>query len=155
MPVRLDLTAFRLAPILPIDDLRTLERLHSGEGLMERAGTAAASLAAAMLAARRGRVVVLAGPGNNGGDAFVCARELRTRGFDVDVVRSGDAERLPPDAAAAWRELQPSGARILNAPPHESPALVVDGLFGVGLARALAPPYADWVRWANASGAPV
>jgi hydroxyethylthiazole kinase-like uncharacterized protein yjeF len=155
MPVRLDLTALRLAPILPIDDLRTLERLHSGEGLMERAGIAAASLAAAMLAARRGRVVVLAGPGNNGGDAFVCARELRKRGFNVDVVRAGDAGRLPPDAAAAWRDLQPSGARFLTAPPHESPALVVDGLFGVGLTRALAPPFADWVRWANASGAPI
>ncbi len=92
---------------------------------------------------RRGASSCWPGPGNNGGDAFVCARHLRARGFDVDVVSTGDATRLPPDAAAAWSALQPTGARFLHAPPAEPPGLIVDGLFGVGLTRALAPPYAD------------
>ena len=155
MPVRLDLTANRLSPVLSIEALRDVERRHAHEPLMERAGAAAGEIAAAMHAARGGHIVVLAGPGNNGGDAFVCARHLRVRGFDVDVVSTGDATRLPPQAAAAWSALQPTGARFLHAPPAEPPGLIVDGLFGVGLTRALAPPYAAWVEWANATGAPI
>jgi hydroxyethylthiazole kinase-like uncharacterized protein yjeF len=135
--------------------LRGLERLNADKGLMERAGIAAADLAAALLAARPGRVVVLAGPGNNGGDGFVCARVLRSRGFEVDVVHAADPERLPPDATAAWQKLQSGGARLLSSPAEEAPALVIDALFGVGLTRALAPPYADWVRWTNAARVPV
>src|SRR5690242_1183189 len=111
MPVRLDLTASRLAPILTLDALRKLEQQHANDGLMERAGAAAAEIASAMLAAHGGRVLVLAGPGNNGGDGFVCARHLRAKGFDVDVAFGADATRLPADAAVAWRALQPSGAR--------------------------------------------
>ena len=155
MPVRLDLTAARLAPILTLDALRTLERAHANDGLMERAGLAAAELASAMLAARRGPVVVLAGPGNNGGDGFVCARHLRAKGFDVDVVFVADAARLPTDAAAAFRELQATGARFDSSPPDDAPALIIDALFGIGLSRPMGFPYADWAAWANASDAPI
>jgi hydroxyethylthiazole kinase-like uncharacterized protein yjeF len=155
MSVRLDLAVNRLAPVLSIDALRAVERTHAHEPLMERAGIAAAGLAAAMLAPRPGGVVVLAGPGNNGGDAFVCARVLRERGFVVDVVSDGDPSGLPRDAAAAWTALQPAGARFLATPPDAAPALVVDGLFGVGLSRPLASPYREWVEWANAGTAPI
>ena len=155
MPVRLDLTASRLAPILTLDALRKLEQQHANDGLMERAGAAAAEIASAMLAAHGGRVLVLAGPGNNGGDGFVCARHLRAKGFDVDVAFGADATRLPADAAVAWRALQPSGARLLPAPSGEAPALVVDALFGIGLSRSMGPPYSEWVEWANAVDAPI
>jgi hydroxyethylthiazole kinase-like uncharacterized protein yjeF len=143
-----------LSPVLPIVALRELERRHAGEPLMERAGAAAASIAAAMLAARDGRVAVLAGPGNNGGDAYVCARLLHERHCDVDVV-AADPVRLPAEAAQALAKLAARGVRCLASPPPARPALVVDGLFGVGLARPLAEPYAGWVEWANASGAPI
>jgi len=155
MSVRLDLAVRRLAPVLSIDALRTVEQRHASEPLMERAGDAAAQIAAAMLAPRPGRVVVLAGPGNNGGDGFVCARRLRELGFDVDVVSAGDAARLPPDASRAWRALQTAGARLLSSPPQAPPALIVDALFGVGLSRAIAAPYAHWIEWANGSGTPI
>ena len=69
MSVRLDLAVSRLTPVLSIDALRAVERNQAQEPLMDRAGTAAAGIAAAMLAPRPGRVVVLAGPGNKGGDA--------------------------------------------------------------------------------------
>ena len=155
MPVRLDLAAARLAPILSIDALRRVERAHADEALMERAGAAAADVAAAIRASRVGRVVVLAGPGNNGGDALVCARRLRERAIDVDVVFAADVQRLPPDALAAYHAAQTCGARFLAKPPQDAPALVVDGLFGVGLARPLASPYAEWVQWANATDTPI
>ena len=155
MSVRLDLTVNQLAPILTVDALRAVEKRHARESLMERAGAAATDIAAAMLAPKPGLVVVLAGPGNNGGDAFVCARVLRERGFAVDVVTAADPSRLPRDAAAAWAALQATNARIVASPVNDVPALIVDGLFGVGLSRPLEGPYAEWVNWANASTAPI
>ena len=155
MSVRLDLTAHRLVPLLSVAALRDVEQRHAHEPLMERAGAAAADIAAAMLAARGGRAVVLAGPGNNGGDAYICARHLRERGFDVDIVSAGDTARLPPDAAAALTRVQATGVHFLPSPPAETPGLIIDGLFGVGLTRALTAPHSAWVEWANASGAPI
>src|SRR5690242_9312302 len=144
-----------LQPIVPIAVLRDVERRHAGEPLMERAGEAAAALAAAMLGPSGGRVVVLAGPGNNGGDAYVCARRLLERQCDVEIVEAADAAVRPGDAANARATLARFAARLRTTLPQDSPALVVDGLFGVGLSRPLGEPYAAWVEWANASGAPV
>jgi hydroxyethylthiazole kinase-like uncharacterized protein yjeF len=144
-----------LQPIVPIAALREIERRHAQEPLMERAGDAAAALAAAMLGASGGRVVVLAGPGNNGGDAYVCARRLLERGCDVEIVEAAEATVRPHDAANARATLAPFAARLRTTLPQDAPVLIVDGLFGVGLSRPLGEPYAVWVEWANASGAPV
>jgi hydroxyethylthiazole kinase-like uncharacterized protein yjeF len=154
MSIRTDSTAIPLSPVLSVARLRDLERRHRDEPLMERAGAAAADVASAMLAGRTGRVAVLAGPGNNGGDALVCARYLRERGFDVSVVTRGDA--YPPGAAADARAaLESRGVAIVDRPPADAPALIVDGLFGIGLSRAPGPPWAAWIAWANASQAPI
>ncbi len=145
----------RLSPLLPIPSLRSIEIRHADEPLMERAGAAAADIAAAMLGPDRGGVVVLAGPGNNGGDAFVVARRLRARGVEVAVVAATDVSRLPPDASAAYLALRATGQPFLGEPPSSRPALIVDGLFGIGLARPIGAPWAQWIEWANASGAPI
>ena len=121
---------------------------------MERAGTAAADIAASMLAGAGGRVVVLAGPGNNGGDALVCARRLRERGLAVVVVASG-RPYAQADAAQALRALERTDVPIADTPPSDAPALIVDGLFGVGLSRAPGEPWASWIAWANAGHAPI
>jgi hydroxyethylthiazole kinase-like uncharacterized protein yjeF len=142
-----------LAPILRTAQLRALEARHAHAPLMERAGEAAADVATA-LATRRGPVVVLAGPGNNGGDAFVVARRLRERFFDVVTVFRGDAARLPRDAAAAHRAYVASGGTTLDAPPGGAVALAVDGLFGLGLTRSPGPPHAELIDWINAVEAP-
>ncbi len=144
-----------LAPILSITDLRDVERAHADAGLMERAGAAAAD-AALRLAGDRGRpIVVLAGPGNNGGDALVAARVLRGHFQDVHVVFTGDTQRLPADAAAAHRRFVEAGGTTAVEPPAVRPGLVVDGLLGIGLSRPPGGRNADLVLWANASGAPI
>jgi hydroxyethylthiazole kinase-like uncharacterized protein yjeF len=125
--------------------------------LIERAGTAAVAVATSMLA-HEGRVLVLAGPGHNGGDAFVVARQLRARWHDVQVVFSGpDPARLPPEARAASDAWRDSGGTTLAEWPDRGtpPALVVDGLFGLGLSRPLDPRHAQLVERAHASGAPI
>src|SRR6058998_1568220 len=92
-----------LAPIYRVDELRALEARAAGTPLMERAGLAAASVARDLLVHRPPTVLVLAGPGNNGGDTFVVARWLKAWFFDVNVVFHADAGRLPAGAANAYR----------------------------------------------------
>src|SRR5512139_444261 len=147
--------ASRLLPVYRIEELRAIEAGHAGEPRMERAGAAAAEVARALAAGQRGPVVVLAGPGNNGGDGFVVARLLREGFFDVQVVFRGDAGRLPPDAAAAYRAFVAAGGTTRAEPPVARPALVIDALFGIGLSRPLPEEAASLVIWANACGAPI
>jgi len=143
-------------PVLRVAEVRLLERGAAGAPLMERAGLAAAETAREWIAARSARVQVLAGPGNNGGDAFVVARLLKSWYFDVEVAFAGDAARFASDAAAAWRAWNECGG-ITHAEwtNPEAPGLVVDGLFGIGLARDIAGAHARWIARANAGSSPV
>ncbi|HEV7821424.1 MAG TPA: NAD(P)H-hydrate epimerase, partial [Burkholderiales bacterium] len=97
-------------PICTTDDIRRIESLAASRDepppLMERAGHAAAELARELAVSGK-RVLVIAGPGNNGGDALVVARQLKNAWFNVEVLFTGDSATLPPDARAAhsaWRE---------------------------------------------------
>ncbi len=136
--------------------LRAVEARHrdAQPPLMERAGHAAADVAAAMLAAG-GTPLVVAGPGNNGGDALVVARLLRQRGHAPAVVFAGDATRLPADARAAHDAWRAEGGELLDDIPPLDFALAVDGLFGIGVTRPLEGRYAELVGRINALGCPV
>ena len=87
---------------------------------MERAGLAAAELARELAGGGK-PVLVLAGPGNNGGDAFVVARHLKQWWFNVTVVFAGDEQKLSGDAAsalAAWRAAGGKNVDSLPATPR-------------------------------------
>ena len=103
--------------------------------LMERAGAAVAQAAERLLPARGPRrVAILCGPGNNGGDGYVAARLLALDGCTVEVGALGPREALRGDAAiAAARWVGPVVA--LDQLQIEAADLVVDALFGAGLAR--------------------
>ncbi|MBK4735771.1 NAD(P)H-hydrate dehydratase [Noviherbaspirillum pedocola] len=123
--------------------------------LMQRAGAAAAA-AAARLLRPGGRVLALAGPGNNGGDAMEAAALLANDGFAVTIRLCGDAARLPADASAALRRAQASAARFdADASADNGWDLVIDGLFGIGLARALVADMAMLVAAVNRCRCPV
>jgi hydroxyethylthiazole kinase-like uncharacterized protein yjeF len=113
-------------------DRRTIAGGVGGIELMENAGRAVADIVAARHPPGL-RVVVVAGPGNNGGDGFVAARILAERGYRVRALLVGDANRLKGDAAsAAQRWTGPAAA----APAALMPAdVVIDALFGAGLER--------------------
>lgn len=135
--------------------IRAIEQSHPSAGLMERAGQAAAVLAAELV--KHGLpILVLAGPGNNGGDALVAARRLKQAWHAVDLVFTGDAARLPPDARAAFEDWLACGGAVLDAiPPGKRYGLVIDGLFGIGLARALDQQHEKLIRQVNAMAASV
>jgi hydroxyethylthiazole kinase-like uncharacterized protein yjeF len=130
--------------------LRQIESRHADDGLMLRAGAAAAAWAATLAGERNDPVLVLAGPGNNGGDAFEAARLLRERFFDVRVVFGELPERLPADAGAAWKRFVDAGGSTTPDIPDDTRwSLIIDGLFGIGLTRAPDGRYADWINAAN------
>ncbi len=148
-----------LAPVCRVAELRALEETHvatHGDApLMELAGRASADVARTLANDRGGQIVVLAGPGNNGGDAFVAARWLRSWYHDVVVVFPGDAAHLPPDAAAAHQAFIAAGGSTVATAAAARPALVIDGLFGIGLKRPAEGAYAGLIEWANGTGAPI
>ena len=122
--------------------------------LMRRAGAAAAALANRLLPSG-GAVLVLAGPGNNGGDALETAALLAHGGCQVTIHFAGSAESLSADAAAALQRAQASPAAFGPADMAARWDLAIDGLFGIGLARPLGGGLAALVLALNALRCPV
>ncbi len=119
-------------PIYLTEDIRRIERAAGDAPLMERAGAAAAEVALALVPDTARDVLVLAGPGNNGGDARIVSRLLQERFFRVSTA-----------------------ARFDQIPPDKNWGLVIDGLFGIGLAREVSGDYAAMVDYANRQRCPL
>lgn len=128
---------------------------HDPHALMARAGLAVARLALAVAPNAR-RTVVLAGPGNNGGDGVVAATRLHQHGQTVQVQLLADPTRLPPDAAHALQVAREAGVPIRGADALPADTdLLIDGLLGLGASRAPAQDLATAIDIANSSGRPV
>lgn len=162
---------------------RWLDETEPGE-LMACAGAAVARVAMAMWKnlPAHAPVILLVGPGNNGGDALVAGRILRRAGLAVWAAGMPGLDTTPPeaeDARAAWEAWRADGQVIHgfeqvvdwlwpdgdapddeqddddgDVPPAE-PALIIDGLFGIGLARPLAGRVAGLVWRVNRARVPV
>ena len=124
--------------IITIAQMRAIDAASAASGvptrsLMERAGRAVASAIERRWTPRP--VVVICGPGANGGDGWVAARALRERGWPVVVEALTQREALTGDAADAARAWDGP----IAAPGARSPAapLIVDAMFGAGLSRPL------------------
>jgi hydroxyethylthiazole kinase-like uncharacterized protein yjeF len=145
-------------PVLLVREIREIEALPqpSALPLMERAGLAVAEHARELMTEKEKRILLVAGPGNNGGDALVAARHLKQWWFDVTVVFTGSESRLPEDAGAALAEWRKAGGTLHEAvPAGRRWDLIVDGLFGIGLERALEDRYAKLVKLINSAGSRV
>jgi len=127
----------------------------TGQVLMARAGQAVVTAVQAAWPGRTGPVVVFCGPGNNGGDGYVIARLLDAAGHAVSVFSCGDS--LTPDARQArsgWTgTVLPLAA--LERPHLAQAPLVIDALFGTGLARPVAADVWGAIAMAQDSGCPV
>ena len=122
--------------------------------LMENAGRQVADAACEM--APGGRVLVVCGTGNNGGDGFVAARHLFLRGVSVEVVLLGDKEKLTPDALINHNAAIGSGVAVTGELPAElSFDLVIDALLGTGISGEVREPYASAINAINGSGVSV
>lgn len=124
---------------------------------MEVAGWQVARVAEAFLkGASTKRILVVAGSGNNGGDALCAARFLKQRGalVRVSLVPSRDADSLASRHAGTLRSLS---VPIDHAPAgiDGSADLIIDGLLGTGIRPPLRPPAPDVIDAINRSGRPV
>ena len=153
------------------EQMRELDRRAMAEAgipaetLMERAGRGAAA-AVRRLAAWRGdrtpRVRLVAGRGNNGGDAFAAARCLREWGCAADVWLAARSGELQGAAQVHFRRMAAAGVLVRELPDEadweraaaeETPsAIVVDGLLGTGARGAPRGAVARAIRWVNAAG---
>jgi len=124
----------------------------AGIELMENAGRAVADAASRVLEGRR--VVIVAGPGNNGGDGFVAARHLAERGYAVRVSFVGELTRLKGDAALAADQW--SGPVEEASPVSLTDCdIIIDALFGAGLDREVEGLPRAMIRAMNSSHVPV
>jgi len=121
--------------------------------LMERAGNGLAEAAAAM--APTGRIVVVAGRGNNAGDGFVAARLLRAGGREVDVLMTAAPEDLQGDAAANLERLPGAAPLPLEQGIADDAALVIDALLGTGATGAPRGRILEAIEAIRACRAPV
>ena len=120
--------------------------------LMENAGRAVANMVVRRFPTSR-PVVVFAGPGNNGGDGFVAARLLAERGYAVRLRLLGDRSKLRGDAAEMARRYDAPAEAV--AREIDPASIVIDALFGAGLARDLTGEAAKAIAAINGSGAHV
>jgi hydroxyethylthiazole kinase-like uncharacterized protein yjeF len=146
------------APILTVAELREVEsQLANVEpALMARAGRAVAEAARRLAVDTGARILVVAGPGNNGGDAWVAAAQLLETFHKVVVL---DVAGTPPKAALA-RDAQGAfvsgkGEVLRQWPAGPAPALIVDGLLGIGLARDVDASLRDVIQRMNAARVPI
>lgn len=143
--------------VLTTSEMERADRLTIAAGtpgfsLMLSAGQAVVQ--AAMDLVEEGPILVVCGPGNNGGDGFVAAAELAAQGREVSVISMSERDALQGDAASAakgWKY------PLLPFNPHAigKPALIIDALFGAGLSRPVTGEPHDMIAAINGNGAKV
>ena len=154
-----------MTPLLSVAEIRTVEQAAAAElapgTLMQRAGQAAAKAALDLIVGPNDEasVLVLAGPGNNGGDALEVAYRLAKSDVQVSVLLFADPAKQSLDAQHALQRAQtgaqffdPAGWRELVSTDW---MIVVDGLFGIGLMRPISGDMHALVEHINRLACPV
>ena len=143
--------------VLTTAEMERADRLSIAAGtpgfaLMLSAGQAVAEAASELV--EEGPILVVAGPGNNGGDGFVAAAELTAQGREVSIILMCERDALHGDAASAARGWK-YPVLPFNPQAIGKPALIIDALFGAGLNRPVKGDPYDMIEAINANGAPV
>jgi NAD(P)H-hydrate epimerase len=149
-------------PSLTTNQMREVDRLMIETfgitlfQMMENAGRGLAELARRMLggSVMRKNVLVLCGPGNNGGGGMVAARHLHNWGAEVRVILAAELDRLKEVPAQQWSILRILGLDR-DGTALEPVDLVLDALIGYGISGDPRQSVADLIRWANGQSAPV
>ncbi|SCX68487.1 NAD(P)H-hydrate dehydratase [Variovorax sp. EL159] len=151
------ITSATVADLFDIAATRRIEQAAAAalpaHTLMQRAGLAVARLAMAIAPHAR-TIWIACGPGNNGGDGFEAAAQLRHRGFFPVVTFVGDEARLPPDAKASLQRARDAGAFFAPTPPTTY-ELAIDALLGIGASRPPEGTMAEWLRQMRTTTQPV
>jgi hydroxyethylthiazole kinase-like uncharacterized protein yjeF len=146
-------------PVLTPSEVRAVEKRMArsgGPSLMERAGRAVAEAARKLARDSGAPILVVAGPGNNGGDAWVAAAHLAESFHRVVVFDVAGGAPKAAEAKAAKKGFEARGGKVVRTwPAGLAPSLIVDGLLGLGLSREVDAPFAEIIRRIDESGVPV
>jgi ADP-dependent NAD(P)H-hydrate dehydratase / NAD(P)H-hydrate epimerase len=138
-------------------DAHAIETLGiPGYTLMKRAGEAALRYLRTRWPMAH-RIVIVCGPGNNGGDGYVLARFAQAAGLTVTVLGAGAVQALRGDARQAYEDFRASGGQVqpFSPPLLASGELIVDALLGTGIQGAPREDMTEVIRAINAIGTPV
>ena len=135
-----------MKPVLTAGEYRRVDDAYPGDmtEAMDRAGHAVAVAASRRGAGYGKKVIVLAGPGNNGGDGYVAARYLHARGGRVEVHAFASPKTGEAVDAAAKAEI--AGVPIVNLGAVVSSDLVIDALFGGGMRAGMPDEIRAWMK---------
>ncbi len=134
-------------------DRLTIEGGIAGFQLMENAGKAVADAAKSMVTSG-GKILIVAGTGNNGGDGFITARLLQEADYKVSILMTGDKGRLQGDAKRAFETI--ADIKCVSVDTNMNTFdLIIDALFGAGLNRDIEGQQAELISQINKSGIPV
>ncbi len=134
-----------MKPVLTAEEYQRVDKAYTGDldQAMDRAGFAVALAVARRGASYGSRVVVLAGPGNNGGDGYVAARYLRRRGVDVEIHALAIPRAVEAIRAASLAKAY--GIPVLEIGPVVGADVVIDALFGGGARGGIPSEVMAWV----------
>jgi ADP-dependent NAD(P)H-hydrate dehydratase / NAD(P)H-hydrate epimerase len=138
-----------LARVFTCAQVRAIEDHHRDIDMMRRAGRAAFEFLRERTTPEA-KIVLIVGPGNNGGDALACAAELAAAGYAPKLVMRGDPAKFGADARNAWARSQELSIGLIDRRPIElgdQIDWVVDGLFGIGLRSPIQLVYKEWCQW--------
>ncbi len=107
--------------------------------------------------AGRPKITVICGSGNNGGDGYACARILSLKGYEAEIFEAGNLKHMTEETARQRGICQKLSIPFQDGdmPDLKDTGLIVDALFGIGLARDVSGRYADIINAVNDSDAPV
>lgn len=154
--VNLPLSVHTAAQIRALDRHAIDELGIPGYTLMTSAGEAALRTLRSYWPAAQ-RIVVLCGPGNNGGDGYVLARLARARRLDVSVIALADPQSLRGDARRAWQDFVAAGGATSEWSDDclDHGEVLVDAIFGIGLSRPVGPEMVARIQAINEHHVPV
>lgn len=142
-------------------DRRAIEEFHiPGIVLMENAARAVADVAMQYIRrAQFPQTLIVCGGGNNGGDGLAAARHLHNRGAPVMLALAADPEKFSGEALINWQICRAMRLPLMHATPDRVLAsgcmIVIDALFGTGLAHPPRPPFDDLIASIMMMGAEV
>lgn len=149
------------AQVQELDRIAIQQHGIEGFTLMQRAGMVCFQALLERWPEAR-RLVIFAGAGNNGGDAYIVAGLACEQGLDVQLIALRNPQDLSGDAGHAWHWAEARGASVMSfedfgevTQPDRQQTVIVDGMFGTGLDRDVEGSYAQAIEFINSAAAPV